>query len=677
MAQDPKSLPNVIEALLLGAGKDGLHEDVRKHLGEYIKENHGNLAVKLPEWRATAMQELGLGRPPKDIENSINDSRFDIFNEKNIKAITQYSDVLERTLNSDEKMTVEEAQQKAISLTTALSEDLDMYGDKSTQMYQSLIKATYGTFEAAKLVTAPVAEKPVAEKPVAGKPVAGKPEAEKPEAEKPKEELFKTEKNEAAQLLKDATKSLKTIAQYGDKIPGKNTGIGELITVLKNKGTQAEQAIKTLEEQGKDNLADGIASINKNDVAPAIATLIGKQEEINKLHGKLETRLETIKTKIDQIDKLNNPADEGKMKDFLTEIRKQAEIIEQGGKGAKETLDEAGDVAKKCIGRLHNNNEFNHYYVSHTGDFEKSMKDFGGEHGLLNQWFGGGPSGQPSAFKSGLNTVYNGVASVGDWWHDVKAGARTQKERNMLNLTEQVVCGFGGLLALNMVDKLLFGGQMPGVVKWGIVIGIVGALLHRSGKTGAEMNDYAEAKMRGSSQNTGRHMLKVVPKNRPVSEEQGNTPRTIKPEDMLPKDAKGHTLKDITAEYHLAGVVNNQSANGGTPKLQPAFVVKMPGEDKILKVNPQFRDAIQAEVDKHVRNELVGKNLEELSARMQGTGKSLPNDLAGDVTIDKINGVELGEKAFTVHYTVGKGIVENMVREQQAAAEQPLQETGS
>ncbi len=114
----------------------------------------------------------------------------------------------------------------------------------------------------------------------------------------------------------------------------------------------------------------------------------------------------------------------------------------------------------------------------------------GGEYGLLNQFLGS-RNGGDSVIGGYFNMAASKLQDGKDWWAEVKRGAKSQGEMNGYNLAEQGFLAFMSIVALNKVGD--WTGMSKGV-KIAALVGIIGYFIHRSGATGQEMRDHADAK---------------------------------------------------------------------------------------------------------------------------------------------------------------------------------------
>ncbi len=689
--KDPKELYGVVTALVNGIRKTVVNGNpaVIEHLKQYLTDHKNHLGTSLPKWKDAVMKDLGssMNDSGKEaLKTFLKDSSFDVFTEKNVDELVHMSKYFGRTLENGvsfkDGVTLDKFRAGlAAGIKTSDGKHVMPMIDNLAKTYFKRIKSNAaahthtedaGQNEHKQTTTA---EQQRGEQKHTTTTTTGNTPSEQWQVE------LDANKAEAAALLAKAERAIKRIDEYAGTIPGKPQGAEEIIKLLNLKGDQAVEARDKLKALGKDDLANGVDHIYRTSVVPSIETVTQKQTDIKNIREGLNDELEAIKELKQKIDSINERGKTAEIDDNLKRMATQLATITDGQENAGKVLADAANVAGECIGRLNNNNEFSYYFVNHRGQFEESMQKFGGKYGLLNQTFGGGPDGATSAFESGLKTVYNGVASVGDWWHDVKMNASTQKERNMLNLAEQVAYGFGGLLTINAVNSMFFGGEMPAAVKWTAIIGLVGYLLHRSGETGQEMVDGAYSRMDAYSQNSMRHVPNRLPR-RSSSNDNGrrgsasdnndtsNSNRTYAvSQDNVPviKDRDGNIVTNIVYAYP-SGRVTMQKVDGGVPRTLPAGVIKLPVKGMALSVSAEMKEAIRDKVEAHIRDELVGKNLDELSSKMQGGGSNLPDEFTGNITIKKVNGVDLGQDAINVHYVVGKGVVEDMVRKEQKEA---------
>jgi hypothetical protein len=709
MAEDPKELQKVIKSLLGGMDQKGMSATVLNHLKKYIEDNKDNLLETLPKWQKTVETDLTDSITKAD-KNTIKNDSFDIFKPEKLELLAEFS----RDIGVMVDKGLFNNKEQRNEIRTMVADSLGMNNNQTISMFHSLVTeysktpskvapaapaapATVTTAAPPDEFNYPYAEDgpEVIEPPPLDGTLDGGSTTVVEEAKQPAKAAWEirldAKKNEAAELLKEAEASLDKIAQYASKIPGKPTGIDEILARLNSKTDIAVKARDKLIENGDDEQASGIDTILKTAIAPNIPLIEVAKRDIEDIHDDLKDELKSVRTLKAEIEMLGQ-ADESKLNEYLAELKGQVDVIEDGQKDALMALSGAAGIAQYCEKKLDDNPVFNHY-SGYGAALEENINNLGGGSGfdILSQFTSSGSGGAVSPFESGINAVKNSFGRVGEWWHDTKMSARTQKERNMLNLAEQAAYGAAGLLALNAVNSMFFNDQMPAPVKWAIIIGMVGALINRSGDTGLEMVQYSQANSLPSyGQNSINHIPKSLatkgaaddapaPSGTGTTADANNNTSTVLhlgAENGVPAIKLGKdTIKELNFEYP-SGAIRLQPANGGTPVESSSNVIKLPEKGLELSVSAGTKEAIRDIVEEHIRDVFVPGNFNDLADRMQGTsGKNLPKDFSGDVIIDKINGVALGENAFTVHYVVGKGVVEDMMRERQA--ELQLNATGT
>ncbi|MCK5374969.1 MAG: hypothetical protein KAJ40_06770, partial [Alphaproteobacteria bacterium] len=303
------------------------------------------------------------------------------------------------------------------------------------------------------------------------------------------------------------------------------------------------------------------------------------------------------------------------------------------------------------------------YRTSRKYEWDKNVKTVsGGKYGLGSQFFGHGPDGDSqSVFEGYAGIGVNSVRGFGEWWTGVKTNTKTQGERNAINIVEQGALFIGALTVLNLVDKYVCGNKMNGFLKFAIMAYVAIKLLERSGKTGQYMVDRARQDssivqgLAGSASSNIPNNFNNANQNNSAA---GTGTSTGIEVGILNhnKDPVKHTL--YTGDGHIYqkhnGCMINQCCGNN--------VLNFKGQP--LSISQKMIQAIKNTVDTDIKQTVDND-------RLSGTGSHLANGLKGTLNVTKINGIDLGEKSFTVSYNVPEKYIKDLVPE---ASTNPLQQ---
>lgn len=352
---------------------------------------------------------------------------------------------------------------------------------------------------------------------------------------------------DAKSALAEATSASNRVA----KLYGSDTTTNSAAFLVAGMKTEQADKIVRLSEDMFDK-GDHNAVTNLNEL---LTNVNGNNRAAEDILTRMAGNQVTAKALQEQIDALNiqiqaitTPANMQDADDLLTTLQGKTSALKEIKTDSEALHKEIEQLVTNNAALIQNDPDAKYHFGTGSVFTRGAIAAGGGEYGLLNQFLGseaGGTSVIGGYFNMATSKLRDGM----DWWSEAKRGARTQGERNGYNLAEQGFLAFMSIVALNKVGE--WTGMSKGV-KIAMLVGIIGYFIHRSGATGQDMRDHAEARNPFAQIN-------------PSIQGRNNLPRNIQSNVVPIRRTDGsqttHTLTsanqtDITA----------QGGNGGVPQ---------------------------------------------------------------------------------------------------------------
>ncbi len=449
---------------------------------------------------------------------------------------------------------------------------------------------------------------------------------------------------EAARLVAQSYAAAVDIELYLSNNSEKNLGARDILEAINRQEADIIQLQKELREEGRTAKANNLGAVLK-DVRFAKSdaeVYLLKLNDLNEDTQRLRKEIEEINKQIKAIDNFNDAMNA--TPELLAQLRDKAKEIKENKIEAEQLRESIRQIAIGNAERMNLNEDIRYRYGT-AHQLDESLKKLGGgEYGLPYQWFGKGQSGVSSVAGGLLETAFNSVKGVGEWWGDVKRSARTQGERNMYNAIEAGVGIFASIGLFNFINEKLFDNKINGIAKWGIIIGIVGAFMYRSGGVGQAMANNSDrfspfflqsdnSSYSARARTTGQHGNGHIPTSSSFNADNGgngNGNGNGRESTLVAqiRDRNGNAVDHI---IYVDGRMTTQSHNGGLPKTANDIVVSDMAAEKI--------------------NSAVQQDLDRIKGAMSGKGTHLPNPLKGEIDV-VINSEGAPPQKVTIDYTV-------------------------
>ena len=447
---------------------------------------------------------------------------------------------------------------------------------------------------------------------------------------------------EAASLIAESYVAAGDVKQYLSSNNVDKPGAKELLEAIAKQEKAVLGLQKELNQEGQtqkaNHLNDALKYVGKGK--SVAQTYLLKLNEVNEDTQRLKAEVEELEKTIKAIDNFNDAKNIDGANGPLTQLKVKTKELQSKENEALNLLNNIREVAKNNADRMDLNADIRYRY-GNAHQFDEALKKWGGEQGLPYQWFGKGQSGISSRAGGMLESAWNGVKGVGDWWGDVKSSARTQSDRNMYSMMEAGAGIFASIGLFNFVNNSLFEGKISGVAKWGIIIGIVGAWLGRSGGVSQAMADYPDRFNPSFLQSNGnnysgnaRTTSKGGNGHVPTTSSSLNSGSSSSDDDKKPNvtalisDRNGNSVDHI---FYVNGKITTQNHKGSLPKSADDIIVDEKAAEKI--------------------NFAVQKDINEIKGAMSGKGKNLPNPLKSKVDV-VLHSEDKPSQQITVNYTV-------------------------
>ena len=464
------------------------------------------------------------------------------------------------------------------------------------------------------------------------------------------------QKTEAAQYLSRANSAAALIGRYASNPNGEAPGAAELLVAI----NKQEQAIIDLQNEfrqdGNIQSANDLDYFLKN-VRLNEADAQQMQIRLNDIQNDITRLVQDANTYKKAVDDVTSFGNKGDATSNLRQLRATTDQLEAKRTEAEQILTSITGKARENAELMNKNQDIKYRYGTAYQIDEGLKKIGGGEQGLPYQIFGKGESGISSVAGGYLQTAWNSVKGVGEWWGDVKRNARTQTERNWYNGIEAGLGIFGSLAAFNFINDNLFGGKVQGVAKWGIMLAVAGYFLHRTGAVGNSMAASASGRSPfvsqsnsnygATSRTTGNGGATTTNRTHTPTTGGGNSTGGSDPQNAA--NANGAAANTVIAPIvdrngqkvdhivYVDGKITVQNMTGGLPRTADDIVVDPAAAAQINAGIQQDLDRIKTE--------------NGINPAMGGTGAHLPNPLKGEVDV-VINSDGAPQQVVTVEYTV-------------------------
>ncbi|MFP4385907.1 MAG: hypothetical protein ACLFRA_01710 [Alphaproteobacteria bacterium] len=415
--------------------------------------------------------------------------------------------------------------------------------------------------------------------------------------------LLDTQRQAFESQYGEALREYQTIKGAAGTIDGNNHGAAEFISDLRGMKGNAQELVEQLRAEGKTQEAERLSHLLSGTVNPNIAASEQAQAEIvailqDQQVQELKAELRDLKQEVANI---STPAEAATMPAKLAQIEEATDTLAQYRVEAVQILQGIEQNTVETANALEQDPYYAHSQ-SGRGQIHRGLSSAFGERSVAAQVFESEPGGTSTV--GGLWEAALGVKnSVADWWGDTKAHAKTRGERNFYSALENGAGFLGVMMAMNTVNNLAFGGQMPAVVKWGVLLAAGVFFMKRTHAT--HKNMLAASEGRSPFVRQGRYGARAVGTN---SDTQSHAPIAAA------DDYEGDGVLDRNGNQVPAGTFAHLRVVNGQ--------VVMQGHEG--NIPQRLENAIEHQVDQHVARTI---------SAMSGRGANLPDELKGKIEV--------------------------------------------